>query len=74
MNKTIFWQKVFVIGEVYGIVDIREGGNAKEPEDEGNASKQIGPSCGKGARASSEYAPPGGLPDTTGLPHRAVLR
>jgi hypothetical protein len=43
MNNAITWQKVFVIGEVYGMVDIREGGKAKEPDDEGNASKQIGP-------------------------------
>jgi hypothetical protein len=43
MNKTITRQKVFVIGEVYGMVDIREGNKAKEPDDEGNTSKQIGP-------------------------------
>jgi hypothetical protein len=42
MNKAITWQKVFVIGEVYGMVDIREGNKAKEPDDGGNASKQIG--------------------------------
>jgi hypothetical protein len=34
MNKAITWQKV--------LVDIREGGKAKETDDEGNASKQIG--------------------------------
>jgi hypothetical protein len=34
---------MFVISEFYGMVDILEGGKAKEPDDEGNASKQIGP-------------------------------